>query len=169
MLCSYFRARLSCQPRELKGTHPFHFSDRHLLRDKLISFWDVLHYCSPTKAFYLEQNKSDEKKNKIRTLGVCLFINGYHASFFWRYLDLFDHAGRQRWAADRSYCRSINQWFLQSWALSSAQHQLWCAVTAASAAVTLNTSAVQVAAGWTWLTATKHYILQTTLSHLTKG
>lgn len=28
------------------------------------------------EAFYLEQNKSDEKKYKIRTMCVCLFING---------------------------------------------------------------------------------------------
>lgn len=44
--------------------------------------------------------------------------------------------------------------------MSSAQHQLWCAVTAASAAVTLSTSAVQVATGMLWLSATKHNTLQ---------
>lgn len=79
-------------------------------------------------------------------------------SVSWVYL--FDHTEWQRWAAGRSYCRSIKQCFLQSWAVTSAQHQLWCAVTAASAAVTLSTSAVQVATGMLRLSATKHNTLQ---------
>lgn len=73
--------------------------------------------------------------------------------------DLDDHTQGQRWAAGRSYCRSINQCFLQSWAPSAAQHRLWCAVMAASATVTLNTSADQVAADWPCPT-TQHSVLR---------
>lgn len=127
-----FRAWLSCQRKETQKNSSI--SGRHVLRDKLISFWNVLNYCSPGKVC----NKSDENKNKNKIRTMCFRIC----------LDMFDHAGRHRWAAAQSYCRSINQWFLQSWALSSAQHQLWCAVTSSSAAVTLKTSAVQVANGW---------------------
>lgn len=37
---------------ELKRTHLFHFSGWHLFRDKLISFWDLLHYRSPVEACF---------------------------------------------------------------------------------------------------------------------
>lgn len=93
MLCAYFRARLSCQQTELKGTHPFHFSGRRLLRDKLISFWVVLHYCSPVEAcfqgcfFCLEQNKCDEKKNKMH-VSIYKWIHRQLSEYIWTCLTM---------------------------------------------------------------------------------
>lgn len=144
-----------CHVNQQKSKELIHFifSDQHLLRDKLISLGDVLHYSSPGEARF--KVFSPEKRTHLMKKKEKLIKR---ISVSWVYL--FDHTEWQRWAAGRSYCRSIKQCFLQSWAVSSAQHQLWCAVTAASAAVTLSTSAVQVATGMLRLSATKHNTLQ---------
>lgn len=62
---------------------------------------------------------------------------------------VFDHAGRTRWAVDRSYCGSINQRFLHCTGTDFCTASVW--MCSACAAVT---SAVQVASGWILLTAT---------------
>lgn len=144
-----------CHVNQQKSKELIHFifSDQHLLRDKLISLGDVLHYSSPGEARF--KVFSPEKRTHLMKKKEKLIKR---ISVSWVYL--FDHTEWQRWAAGRSYCRSIKQCFLQSWAVTSAQHQLWCAVTAASAAVTLSTSAVQVATGMLRLSATKHNTLQ---------
>lgn len=111
MLCSYVRAWLSCQPTELKASHPFHFSG--IFRNKLISFWDALHYWSLTEAnfnAFLPGYQQAWQKRKQHHENMCVSINKYQ--LFRIYLDLSVNAEKEK--TDQSYCRSINQWFLQS-------------------------------------------------------
>lgn len=102
-----------CHVNQQKSKELIHFifSDQHLLRDKLISFGDVLHYSTPGEAHFKVFSPGEKKERKKKKSSGQRVSGNKRIQYQHRGTYLFDHTERQRWAAGRSYCRSIKQCF----------------------------------------------------------
>ena len=102
MSCYYFRAQLSCQPTETQRDPSIYLIRLILIEGQTNTcFWDVLF---PSRGPFYPGTE------KIGTMHMSIY-KWLWWQLYRAYLNLSNHAGRQRCATDRSYCRSINQWF----------------------------------------------------------
>lgn len=108
--CCVLMSGHGCHVNQQNSRHLIHFTFHGFSGNKLISFWDALRYCflnwGQFPCVFFARITTSIMNSIMRTC-VCLLINNSFSEYSWT-------VNAERGKTDHSYCRSINQWFLQS-------------------------------------------------------